>query len=92
MIKYRVKVLSIKYKWQKEIIIKRMVLKYYALNRIYSRKFLISNRYDESTNNVSSRFAFAHRNFNMEGEYVRQFDKTKHVWTQIIFLGKDQIS
>lgn len=63
-----------------------MVLKYYALNRIYSRKFLISNRYDESTNNVSSRFAFAHRNFNMEGEYVRQFDKTKHLFEHKLYF------
>ena len=81
------------HKSQKRIIRKRTVLKYYALNRTHIlRIFLTSNRYDESTNNVSSRFAFAHRNNNMERGYVRQFDKTKHVWTQIIFLGKDQIS
>ena len=63
------------YKWRKKIIIKRIILKYYALNRIHvSRKFLTSNPYDESTNNVSSRFASAHWNNNKERGYVRQVE------------------
>lgn len=57
--------------------IKKIVLKYYALNRTHvSRKFRTYNRHDKQTNNVALCFDFAYR---MERGYARLFDEPKHV-------------
>ena len=74
------------HKSQKRIIIKRTVLKYYALNRTHVlRKFQTSNCHDKWTNNVFTvRFDFAYRITTWRGD---TFYKSKHVWTRIQFLG-----
>ena len=70
----------------KKITIQKIILKYYALNRTHvSRKFQTSNCHDKWTNNdFAARFDFAHRITKWRGD---TFYKSKHVWTQIQFLG-----
>ena len=59
-----------------KIVIKKIILNT-AINRKHiSRKFQISNRHDESTNNVTLRFDFAHRITRWSGDML---DKSKHV-------------